>query len=216
VTDSSSTFNYKGKTVKPQRVGEELGVRYLLEGSVRRADNRVRTSVQLVDASTGANIWSERYDRPMRDIFSLQDEIVRRIATTLNLQLTLWERYGVLMCDTTDSLDAYDDLLRGLEYMQSYTKGDNEKARQMFQKAVELDPRYAYAYVWLSCAYWWGWVWQWNHDPHALDRSFQLAQQAVALDDSVSSAHVVLAGIYLFKKDYDRANAEFGFSATAR
>jgi adenylate cyclase len=120
------------------------------------------------------------------------------------------------MCDTTDSLDAYDDLLRGLEYMQSYTKGDNEKARQMFQKAVELDPRYAYAYVWLSCAYWWGWVWQWNHDPHALDRSFQLAQQAVALDDSVSSAHVVLAGIYLFKKDYDRANAEFGFSATAR
>jgi adenylate cyclase len=207
VIDRNSAFTYKGKPVKAQQVSRELGVRYVLEGSVRKADNQVRITAQLADATTGADLWAVRYDRPLRDVFALQDEIVQKIVTTLNLQLDLLQR-GADVRQTTDNLEAYDDFLRGLEYMQSYTKGDNEKARQMFQKAVELDPKYAYAYVWLSYAYWWGWVWQWNHDPHALDRSFQLAQQATALDDSVSNAHVVLAGIYLFKKDYDQAIGE--------
>jgi adenylate cyclase len=189
-------------------VSRELGVKYALEGGVQKTGDRVRISVQLVDATTGAELWAERYKRSLRDIFSLQDEIVRRIVTTLNLKLTLWERYGVLESKTTDNLEAYDDFLRGVEYSQTSTKDDSEKARQMFQKAVELDPKYADAYSWLGRIYFQGWAVQWNYDPHVLDRAFQLAQQAIALDDSVSGAHALLSRIYLFKKNYEQATAE--------
>jgi adenylate cyclase len=208
VIDRASSFSYKGKPVKVQDVSRELGVKYLLEGGVQKTDDQVRISVQLVDATTGAELWAERYNRSLRDIFSLQDEIVRRIVTTLNLKLTLWERYGVLVSKTTDNVEAYDDFLRGVEYSQTFTKNDNEKARQMFQKAVELDPKYADAYGRLGYTYWGDWVFQWNHDPHALDRAFQLEQRAIALDDSVSDAHARLGEIYLFKRDYEQATAE--------
>jgi len=208
VIDRASTFTYKGKPVRVQDVSRELGVKYVLEGGVQKAGDQVRISVQLVDATTGADLWAERYDRPMKDIFALQDEIVRRIVTTLKLQLTLWERYGVLVPESTDNLEAYDDVLRGIEHWQKSTKEDNEKARQMFEQAIALDPKYAGAYARLGYSYWWSWTWQWSHDPRVLDRAFQLEQQAIALDDSQAFAHVALGGIYLFKRDYGRATAE--------
>src|SRR5216684_4434827 len=106
----TSTFTYKGKAVRVQEVSRELGVKYVLEGSVRKADNQVRITAQLVDATTGDHLWAEHYDRPLKDIFALQDEIVRRIVTTLNLQLNLTEK-GVRVAKRTDSLEAYDYLL---------------------------------------------------------------------------------------------------------
>src|SRR6266851_3226569 len=203
----TSSFTYKGKEVRLQDVGKELGVKYVLGGGVRKAGDQVRITVQLADATTGEELWAERYDRPLRDIFAVQDGIVRRIVTTLNLQLTLAQR-GLLIPRTTDNLEAYDDVLRGAEYFLSYTKDGNAKARQMLEKAIALDPKYARAYADLGFSYWQEWIQQWTHDPHTLDRAFQLEQQAIALDDSLPVAHMALGETYLFKKRYDQATAE--------
>jgi adenylate cyclase len=204
----TSAFTYKGKPVKVQEVGRELGVKYVLEGSVRKAGDRIRIDTQLVDATTGADLWAERYDRPLQDIFSLQDDIVQRIVTTLNLQLTLWKEHGILARKRSHNLDAYDDFLRGWEYAWRFTKEGNAKARQMFEKAIELDPNYADAYRSLGFTYWFAWVNQWSQNSHALDRALQLSQQAVALDESLPEAHIVLSYTYMSERQYDQAITE--------
>jgi adenylate cyclase len=193
---------------------------------VRKAGDQVRITVQLADATTGEELWAERYDRPLRDIFALQDEIVRRIVTTLNLQLALAQR-GFLIPRTTDNLEAYDDVLRGAEYFLSYTKDGNAKARQMFEKAIQLDPKYARAYAGLGFNYYFGWALLLSPDPNGLEPAFQLEQQAIALDDSLSPAHGLLATIYVQKGQYDQAvteaergitlnpNSAFGYSSLA-
>jgi TolB-like protein/DNA-binding winged helix-turn-helix (wHTH) protein len=183
----TSAFTYKGKAVKVQDVSRELGVKYLLEGSVEKAGGQVRITAQLVDATTGEDLWAEQYERPLRDIFVLQDEVVGRIVTTLKLQLTLEER-GILVRKQTDNPEAYDDFLRGQERYWALTKQGNAQARKMFEKAIELDPRYADAYVALGFAHLLDYILQWISDPHALDRAFQMAQRAVALDDSLPLA----------------------------
>src|SRR5262249_13388002 len=155
-----------------------------LEGSVQRADQRVRITTQLIDATTGYHLWSEQYDRPLKDLFALQDEIVQKIVTTLKLQLTLREQ-GQLVRKTTNNLEAYDYYLRGQEYFWRLTKEANAQARQMFEKALALDPQYAEAYASLAGAYYWERAWRWSTDPQTLERAFALAQQAVVLDDSL-------------------------------
>jgi adenylate cyclase len=166
----TSSFTYKDKAAKVQDVGRELGVRYVLEGSVRKEANQIRISAQLVDATTGADLWAVRYDRPLRDVFSLQDEIVQRIAATLNLQLELMKR-GADVRQRTDNLEAYEYYLRGLEYSWSpgITKMGYAQARRMFEKAVALDPSYADAFAARGFTYLFEWGWQWSQD-HALDR----------------------------------------------
>jgi adenylate cyclase len=138
----TSTFTYKGKAAKVQDVSRELGVKYILEGSVRKEADQVRITAQLLEATTGDHLWAEHYDRPLRDIFALQDEIVRKIVTTLNLQLTL-EEQGILVSKRTDNLAAYDYYLQGMQYLNYFTKDDDEKARQMFDKAIVLDSGYS-------------------------------------------------------------------------
>jgi adenylate cyclase len=182
-------------------------VQYVLEGSVRKAGNQVRVTAQLADATTGDHLWAERYDRPLQDIFAVQDSIVQRIVTTLNLEFTLVHQ-GWQFERHTDNPEAYDDALRGLGYILTPTKEGNLKARQMFEKAIELDPKYSHSYTNLGYIYWLDWVLQWSDDPSALDRAFQLEQQAIALDDSQPLAHTLLSGIYVFKKQYDQASAE--------
>jgi adenylate cyclase len=203
----NSAFTFKGKAVKVQDVSKELGVRYVLEGSVRRADNQVRITAQLIDATTGGHLWSERYDRPLQDIFALQDEVVQKIVTTLKLQLTLQEQ-GILVRKTTDNLGAYDYYLRGVEHFNRFTQETNTQARQMFEKALALDPQYAEAYAFLGWTYEWEWGAQWSQDPQALERALVLAQQAVALDDSLPLAHSALSRASLWKKQHDKAIAE--------
>src|SRR5262245_42332187 len=127
----NSAFTYKGKAVKVQDVGREMGVHYVLEGSVQKADQRVRITTQLIEAATGYHLWSEQYDRPLNDIVALQDEIVQKIVTTLKLQLTLREQ-GYLVRKTTDNLEAYDAYLRGLESLNHTTHETNAWARQLF------------------------------------------------------------------------------------
>src|SRR5262245_1110299 len=204
----NSAFTYKGKAVKVQDVSQELGVRYVLEGSVRRADNQVRITVQLIDATTGGHLWAERYDRPLQDIFALQDDVVGKIVTTLKLQLTVQEQ-GILVRKTTDNLEAYDYFLRGLESFNRTTRGEaNAQARQMFEKVLELDPQYAEAYAFLALTYFRSWGFQWSQDPQILERALVLAQQAVALDDSLPRAHWALGQASLWKKQHDQAIAE--------
>jgi adenylate cyclase len=208
----ASTFTYKGKAAKVQDVGRELGVAYVLEGSVQRADGQVRITAQLDDATAGAELWAERYDRPMRDIFTLQDEIVRRIVTSLKVQVV--QTTDLLTKQPhTDSPEAYDDYLRGLYLVLGSmgagpTKEGNLQARRMLEKAVQLDPKYADAYVGLGWTYRMEWAWRWNSDPHMLELSFQLAHEAIALDDSLAEAHDLLAVDCAAKRLFDQSVSE--------
>ena len=203
----NSAFTYKGKAVKVQDVSKEMGVRYVLEGSVQKADQQIRINVQLIDATTGYHVWSQQYDRPLQDIFALQDEIVQKIVTTLKLQLTLQEQ-GIIVRKHTNNLEAYDYFLRGEEYYWRFTKEANAQARQMYEKAIALDPQYAEAYAELGETYHIEWVWRWSTDPQTLERALALAQQALALDDSLPVAHSLLGPVYALKQQYDQAIAE--------
>jgi adenylate cyclase len=196
----TSAFTYKDKAVKVQDISQQLGVRYVLEGSVRKADNQVRITAQLVDATTGDHIWAEHYDRALRDIFSLQDEIVRKIVTTLNLELNLTEK-GVRVAKRTDNLEAYDYLLRGLDFIQNPTRETDEKARQMFEKAIELDPKYSDAYAWLGYVLILDQVSQWN--PHGVDLAMQLEQQSIALDNTNAVAYAIMSVALHDKRQHD-------------
>jgi len=209
----NSAFTYKGKAVKVQDVGRELGVQYVLEGSVRRANDQVRITAQLIDVTTDTHLWAERYDRPLKDIFALQDEIVQKIMTTLKLQLTLREQ-GYLVRKTTDNLEAYDYFLRGTKDYWRFTKETIAQARQMYEKAIELDPQYAAAYANLGWTYALDWTWQWSQDPQSLEQAFALTQKAIALDDSLPMAHSALGFVYLGKKQHERAIAEGEWAIT--
>jgi TolB-like protein/Flp pilus assembly protein TadD len=203
----SSTFTYKGKAAKVQDVGRELGVAYVLEGSVRKSYNNLRITAQLVDTTGGNHLWAERYDRPLKDIFALQDEIAQKIVTTLKLQLRL-EQQGWVARKHTDNLEAYDYYLRGLEYASNSTKEGNAQARQLWEKAVALDPEYAEAYAQLGRTYNLEWVYRWNADPQTLKRAFELERKALALDDSLPMAHSRLGQTYAYQQQYDQAIAE--------
>jgi len=141
VIASSSTFTYKGKPVKVQQVSEELGVRYVLEGSVQKAGNRVRVNTQLIDATTGHHLWSEKYDRELKDLFALQDEITHKIIIELQVKLTEGEQARVSHKSTTN-LEAWGYAVRGLKLFERASKENNAKAMELFKRAVELDPNY--------------------------------------------------------------------------
>jgi adenylate cyclase len=202
----TSTFSYKGRAVSVQDVSRELGVRYVLEGSVRKADNQVRITAQLVNATTGDHLWAEHYDRPLRDIFALQDEIVRRIVTTANLQLALVDAPRVIVTERTDSPDAYDYYLRALEFFNVTKEGD-EKARQLLEKAIELDPKYSDAYRELGYVEYMEMISQLSHDLRGFDRSIEMEQKAIALDSSNAGAYAILSESYISKGQYELGRA---------
>jgi adenylate cyclase len=206
----TSTFTYKGKAAKVQDIGRELGVAYVLEGSVRKAGDNVRITAQLVDASSGDHLWAEHYDRPLKDIFSLQDEIVRRIVTTLKLQLPLDMQFRYVVGQHTDNPEAYDDYLRGEEYVLTLSAEGVPKSKDMFEKAIELDPAYTDAYANLGYTYFQTWESQYGgDDPKVLDRAIALEQKAIALDDPHAyAAHALLCRFYPYKRQYDQAVPE--------
>jgi adenylate cyclase len=203
----NSSFAYKGKATREQEVGKELGVKYVLDGSVRRTADRVRVGVALVDASSGTEMWTEHYDRPLKDIFAVQDEIVGKVVTTLNLIFKL-DAMKIPRRDArpTDNLEAFDDLLRAWEYRFRLTKDDNARSRQWLEKAIKLDPKCATAYALLGSIYWSN-VWnQWSEHPKAdLERASQLVHKALALDDSNSVALNTLSYVDWMQRRYDQA-----------
>jgi len=207
VISRNSAFTYKGKAVKPPEVSRELGVQYVVEGSVRKAGDQVRITAQLIDAIQDHHLWGERYDRPLKDIFALQDEIRQKIVTALRVKLTPEEQKRFQRAPT-NNLEAYDFYLRGTESFWRNTKEANAQARQMFERAIALDPQYAAAYAWLSQTYGWDWQWQWSQDRQTLEQAFAAAQTAVTLDDSLPLAHSVLGVVYRLQNQPNQAIAE--------
>jgi len=203
----NSVFTYKGKAVKISDVGGELGVRYVLEGSVRKSGDRVRITAQLIDAATSGHIWAERYDRELKDIFELQDEVTQEIVSILAVKLTEDEQKR-LVHRGTDNLEAYDYILRGLEYFYRYTKESNSRARKMFERSIELDPQYALAYSLIGYTYTQEWTFGWSQSFSVLDIASDLAQKALAQDDSQPEGHALLSEIYLWKKQHSNSIAE--------
>jgi adenylate cyclase len=205
----NSTFTYKGKAVDVKNVGRELGVQYVLEGSVQRASDQLRINAQLVDATTGAHVWAERYDRLLQaqTIFAVQDDITRQIVLALGVEM--WkaevERVGRA---PTDNLNAYDAVLRAISYLLRPTKETNTQARQLAERAIALDPQYATGYVTMGWVYFHQWIWQWSPGPSALERASEMAQRALALDNSHPYAHMTLGGVYLFQRKHEQALAE--------
>jgi adenylate cyclase len=204
----NSTFSYKDKPVKVQQVGEELGVRYVLEGSVRKAGDRVRITAQLIDAPTGHHLWAERYDRDLKDIFALQDEITMKILTALRVTLTEGEQARVYDRGR-GNLDSFMKVLEGNSYFFRLNEDDNVVARQMFEEAIVLDRENSGAYTALGWTYladvWYG---SSESPGKSMERASELAQKALALDDTKDHAHCLLGHIYLMKRQYEKAIAE--------
>jgi adenylate cyclase len=201
-----SVFAYKGKPVNMKKVSQELGVRYVLEGSVRKAGDQVRINAQLIDATSGYHLWAERYDRDLKDIFALQDEIMQKIVRALEIKLTKEEQERFRLAPT-ENLEAYDYFLRGWGYFWHLSQKEMVQARQMFEKAVQLDPKYAGAHAGLSTSYLNEFLHQWDPRLQTLEQAFELAQKAVALDDSSALAHHALGVVYPIKKQPDLAIA---------
>jgi adenylate cyclase len=203
----NSTFTYKGRPVKVQKVAEDLNVRYVLEGSVQRSGERVRITVQLIDTITGHHLWSERYDRDLKEIFALQDEITMNIITSLQVKLTLGEQARARY-RATNSLEAYEKYLQGVTYFRRRTKGDNILARKLLEEVIVLDPDFAMAYVYLGWTYLTDIAFGWSESPDKdLALVYELGQKALALEDSLAEIHVMLSGIHLRKGEVEKTIA---------
>jgi TolB-like protein/Tfp pilus assembly protein PilF len=207
VISRNSVFTYKGQAVKPEQVRKDLGVRYMLEGSVRKAGKRVRITAQLIDTTTGGHQWAERYDRELKDIFTLQDEITQQIVAALGVKFEQIEQERALRKDTAN-LNAFDYNLRGWWYYHRFTKEDNEQARRMFEKAIEIEPKFADAYAGLGFTYYEQWARLWSQNPQSLERAFELAKKAISLNASLSPAYTLLSHVYLWRKQHAQAIAE--------
>jgi len=204
----NSTFIYKGKPVKVQQVSEELGVRYVLEGSVQRTADRIRITAQLIDATTGHHLWAKRYDRDLKDIFAIQDEITLKIMKAMRVELRLGKE-GRELYKITDNLEAYEKLIQGIYYGNRGTKHDNAQARQMFEQAIALDPECARCYTALGWTHFMDARFGWSESRAKSNRrAFELAQKALALDDKVGISHALLASFYFLKREWENAIAE--------
>jgi adenylate cyclase len=204
----NSVFTYKGRPVKVREVGRDLGVRYVLEGGVQRAGSRVRITAQLVDAGTGYHIWAERYDREAGDIFAVQDEVTQQIVRALAVKLTDSEKARLGRAPTTGVVEAYDLVLRGHEQRRRTTREGNAEARRLFVRALDLDPTYAPAYAGLSWTHLQSWQFVWTTDRDSLERARELAERAIALNDTLVDAYRLLGQVYLWQKQHDRAIAQ--------
>jgi adenylate cyclase len=208
VIASNTVFTYKGKPVKVQRLSQELDVRYVLEGSVQKLGAKVRINAQLIDATTGHHLWAERYDRDLRDLFNLQDEIVQTIIRTMAVEIDEAERTRAMGKDT-GNLKAYDYLLRGKGLFFQRTRSANREARRMFEEAVKIDPRYASAYAGLGATYVVLMALGWTEFPNqALGKAHDLARKALSLDESNAWAHALLGNVFIYQTQYDLAVSE--------
>lgn len=192
----NTTFTYKGRAVNVQQVGQELGVRYVLEGSVRRSGERLRINAQLIDAHTGGHIWAERYDREMTDVFALQDDVVNRIVKALSVTLNTDEKRRLSNAEKIDP-EAYDALLRGLEKLRRFSLETNLEARSHFERAIKIDPRFARAYADIALTYALEAEQLWAQDPEPVrQRALEYGLKALELDSSLAQVHFVLSVVY--------------------
>ena len=205
VVAKSASFQLKDRNLSPAEIGRLLDVRYLLVGSVRRAGDRLRVNVELTDAATGRNVWSEAYDAEVKDIFDVQQDIARRVVGAAAVKLTRFERDRAL-AKPTESLAAYEYVLRGREHLSRANRDSNDEAQDMFQRAIDIDPSYAEAYAELGLtlceAVASGWTEFIGDD---LARAETLAQKALSLDSASTTAYRLLAEVHLARRNFDLA-----------
>ena len=210
----NSTFTYKGKSVKVKQISEELGVRYVLEGSVQRSGDRVRITAQLIDALTGNHLWAESYDRDLKDIFALQDEITIKILTGLRVKLAGGDvagsqKYAEKYYRGKQGLDCYLKLMEAESYYARWNIQDNNIARRMIEEAIAMCPENPAGHISL------GWVYHHDHalgntksPRESLEEGIELAQKALAMDESIAGAHSLLCGLYRRMREYEKSIAE--------
>jgi TolB-like protein/Tfp pilus assembly protein PilF len=204
----NSTFIYKGKAVKVKQVSEELGVRYVLEGSVQRSGDRIRVNAQLIDALKGHHLWAERYDRDVKDIFAIQDEITMKIITALQVKLTSGEMIHVL-AKGAKNIDAFTKYLQAVDLWTRLTKETNAQAKKLLEEAIALDPEYPGPYIGLAKTYGMDVFLGTTQSPEqSMAKAFELAQKAISLDNTNEAAHSVLSWLYATKRQYEKAIAE--------
>ena len=211
----NSSFHYKSRGADVRQVGRELGVQYVLEGSIRRDRDRLRISAQLIDAMNGTHLWAERYDRGVKDVFAVQDEVARTVATILAAHVSKAEAERTLLKPPM-SWQAYDYYLQAASVLISYSSSANREelsdARRLLQQALAIDTNYARAHSALSTTYVSYWVHRWDDDcpwPAALDLAYQSAHKAVQLAPDFPEAHVALGWVLLWKRHHEAAVAEF-------
>ena len=212
VVAANSAFTYKGKPSKAQDIGRDLGVRYLLEGTVQRDSGKIRINTQLIDTESGHHIWADRYEGLAPDLFTFQDQIIRAVVTELDLKVRVAELKRVAASDTKN-LDAYELWLKGRANFYDPKKQNregNDEARRNFQRAIELDPNYSLAYAKLSYVDVQDWENDWSDTPKdALDQALVYAKKAVALDNGQSENHWNLAIVYSTMGKFDEAMDEY-------
>ena len=203
----NSTFTYKGKPVKVQQVSRELGVKYVLEGSVRSAGERVRITAQLIDGMTGQHLWAERYDRQMKDIFAIQDDIAMKIMVAMQVKLTAGED-AFSGAKGTDNLEAYFLFLQAIAYFYEFSKDSNILSRKKLEQAIALEPDYATAHGLLAGTYIVALWLSWDKSPQqSMAKAVEHTQRCLALDDSNADALSIAAALYLVQRQWDKAIA---------
>jgi len=204
----NSTFTYKGKPVKVQQVSRELGVRFVLEGSVQKAGDQLRVTAQLVDATTGNHLWSERYDRELKGIFALQDDVTKNIITALQIKLTEGDQARAF-ARGTDNLDAYLKCLQAYWYTHRLNPEGNALAKQLAEEAIALDPEYAVAYKELGRTHMVDfWIGTSKSPKESIGKAIELMKESIALDDTYAEAHALLGYLFSTTKRYDMGIAE--------
>jgi adenylate cyclase len=206
VVARNSTFTYKDKPVKVQQVSKDLNVRYVVEGSVRKAGNRVRISAQLIDGVTSGHLWAHRYDRDLTDIFAVQDEIAHSIAEALEVRLLPNESKAIKKIPTED-IEAYQFYLRGREFFNRHTKTSYDSARKMFSKAIELDPNYARAYAGIADCN--TWLYEFYGTSVPLEEALAASAKALELDEELAEAHASRGSALAISGKYEMAEREF-------
>jgi adenylate cyclase len=205
VVARNSTFTYKGKAAKIRQVAEDLGVRYVLEGSVRRANNKIRITAQLIDALTGNHVWADRYDRDLEDVFSVQSEVAQQVAKALAITLKANENERLFQ-EYTTNIDAYEVFLQARRTVDRPSKDNILRGEKLFKRVIELDPNFAGGYAGLSFNYSVQIRFQYSNTPSAhLERAFELANKAIEIDHGYAWGHIALGGAYLANGDASAA-----------
>jgi len=205
VVARNSSFAYKGKSPDVREVSRSLGVRYVIEGSVRRAGDQIRINAQLIDATTGGHIWAERFDGTMADVFSLQDDVNGKIVTALEVNLTADDRKRLSKVETYNP-EAYDMLLRGFKQYQFFTRETNSEARDLFKQAITLDDTYARAYANVALTYGSEVNFNWTDNrEESIRLGLEYAARALELDDRIPQIYLTRSMLYLAQRRYDAA-----------